>query len=223
MRGLFLKIFAIFWVAQSLIFVISIMLIVRQRFPGPVVSDALDSILLHNAQLAVRAYEANGCIGFSNDPSRYEPSGAALLDQQRRSADASGPGAVVLKQGQSLRIDRAPDDLALGISHQNERVILLVAAEHNGAPNCRRVVDYRQHTVRRAELSVEPNQSPIAARRSGWPVVVEAETGSGFEFDADRMPGIAAAIVADQEMHRLGREVALGQLIEHAMRGRQYR
>jgi two-component system, OmpR family, sensor histidine kinase CpxA len=82
MRGLFLKIFAIFWVAQSLIFVISIMLIVRQRFPGPVVSDALDSILLHNAQLAVRAYEANGCIGFSNDPSRYEPSGAALLDQQ---------------------------------------------------------------------------------------------------------------------------------------------
>src|SRR5262249_57187226 len=101
-------------------------------------------------------------------------------------------------------------------------VILLVAAEHNGAPNCRRMVDYRQHAVRRVELSVEPNQSPIAARRRGWPGVVKVKTGPGFESDTDSMPSILAAIVANQEMHRPGQEVALCQFIEHAMRGGQH-
>jgi two-component system, OmpR family, sensor histidine kinase CpxA len=83
MRGLFLKIFAIFWIAQSLIFIISTALIIRQRFPNPnVVSDALDSNLRHNGQLALNAYQASGCTGFVNNSARYEPSGAALLDQQ---------------------------------------------------------------------------------------------------------------------------------------------
>jgi len=83
MRGLFLKIFVIFWIAQSLIFVISTALIVRQRFPSPdIVSDALDSNLKHDASVALQAYEAGGCTGFANNSARYEPAGATLLDEQ---------------------------------------------------------------------------------------------------------------------------------------------
>lgn len=83
MRGLFLKIFAIFWLAQSLIFVISTALIVRQRFPSPnIVSDALDSNLHYDAALALQAYDTNGCAGFVDNKARHEPSGAALLDLQ---------------------------------------------------------------------------------------------------------------------------------------------
>ncbi|HEY0262901.1 MAG TPA: ATP-binding protein [Granulicella sp.] len=83
MRGLFLKIFTILWLAQSLIFVISTSLIVRQRFPSPnIVSDALDSNLYHNASSALQAYEANGCSGFMDNTKRNEPSGATLLDEQ---------------------------------------------------------------------------------------------------------------------------------------------
>jgi two-component system, OmpR family, sensor histidine kinase CpxA len=83
MRGLFLKIFAIFWIAQSLIFVISTALIVRQRFPSPnIVSDALDSNLRHNATVAFQAYESGGCAAFANNAARYEPSGATLLDER---------------------------------------------------------------------------------------------------------------------------------------------
>ena len=80
MRGLFLKIFAIFWLAQSLIFVISTALIVSQRFPGPgILSEALDSNLQHNAALAFHDFEAGGCPSFASNETRLEPSGAALL------------------------------------------------------------------------------------------------------------------------------------------------
>jgi two-component system sensor histidine kinase CpxA len=83
MRGLFLKIFGILWLAQSLIFVISTSLIVRQRFPSPnILSDALDSNLEHDAVVAFHAYELDGCAGFANNQERHEPAGAALLDEQ---------------------------------------------------------------------------------------------------------------------------------------------
>jgi len=85
MRGLFLKIFGILWLAQSLIFIISTTLIVRQRFPSPnLVSDALDNNLRNDAALALRAYEAQGCTGFANNTARNEPSGASLLDEHGR-------------------------------------------------------------------------------------------------------------------------------------------
>jgi two-component system sensor histidine kinase CpxA len=82
MRGLFFKIFAIFWLAQSLIFVISTTLIVRQRFASPnTLSDALDSNLQHNGDAGLRSYEAGGCVGFAQNAARHEPSGAMLLTQ----------------------------------------------------------------------------------------------------------------------------------------------
>jgi two-component system sensor histidine kinase CpxA len=80
MRGLFFKIFAIFWLAQSMIYVISTALIVSQRFPNHnTVGDALDSHFRNDARLALDAYEAGGCIGFNNNAARNEPAGAALL------------------------------------------------------------------------------------------------------------------------------------------------
>ncbi|HEY4357510.1 MAG TPA: ATP-binding protein [Acidobacteriaceae bacterium] len=81
MRGLFLKIFVIFWLAQTLIFGISVALIVRQRFPGPgIVSDALDSNLKHDAEVALRVWNSGGCAAFADNTARHEPSGSALLD-----------------------------------------------------------------------------------------------------------------------------------------------
>jgi two-component system sensor histidine kinase CpxA len=62
MRGLFFKVFIIFWIAQSLIFVISTALIVRHHFESPdVMFDALNSSLQHDGRGAANAYEAGGC------------------------------------------------------------------------------------------------------------------------------------------------------------------
>ncbi len=62
MRGLFFKVFIIFWIAQSLIFVISTLLIVRRHFDGPEAQfDMLDSSLLRDAEGAAAAWEKGGC------------------------------------------------------------------------------------------------------------------------------------------------------------------
>jgi two-component system sensor histidine kinase CpxA len=85
MRGLFLRIFAAFFIAQSLIFVITTSLILREHFPvGGQIFDALDVNLLHDASIAIRAYEGGGCPAFSNNGERSEPSGAALLTEDGR-------------------------------------------------------------------------------------------------------------------------------------------
>ena len=62
MRSLFFKIFIIFWIAQSLIFVISTALIVRRHFEGPQATfDFLTSSLRTDAMHATQAYETGGC------------------------------------------------------------------------------------------------------------------------------------------------------------------
>ena len=62
MRSLFLKVFTIFWIAQSLIFIISTALIVRHHFEGPEATfDALASSMRANASIAVHSYERGGC------------------------------------------------------------------------------------------------------------------------------------------------------------------
>ncbi len=51
MRGLFFKVFVVLWIAQSLIFVISTVLIVRHHFDSPAVFfDALNSSLRNEAE-----------------------------------------------------------------------------------------------------------------------------------------------------------------------------
>jgi two-component system sensor histidine kinase CpxA len=65
MRGLFFKIFAIFWVAQSLIFVITTALILSHHWPSPeVVYDTLFKSLQLEAVQSVQAFETGGCSAF---------------------------------------------------------------------------------------------------------------------------------------------------------------
>jgi len=62
MRGLFFKVFIILWIAQSLIFVISTALILRQHWDSPVVAfDALYSSLRNEARESAATYETGGC------------------------------------------------------------------------------------------------------------------------------------------------------------------
>jgi two-component system sensor histidine kinase CpxA len=62
MRGLFFKIFIIFWIAQSLTFVISTALIVRHHFESPdVLFDTMYGGLHLNARDTAAAYEQGGC------------------------------------------------------------------------------------------------------------------------------------------------------------------
>ena len=64
MRGLFTKIFLGFWIAQSVTFFISTMLIVRHRFARPnEMMEVLNSTLPSAAAAAANAYEASGCSG----------------------------------------------------------------------------------------------------------------------------------------------------------------
>jgi two-component system sensor histidine kinase CpxA len=64
MRGLFFKVFVIFWIAQSLIYVISTAFIVRRHFVGPdVLYDTMASNMQANAKRASYFYDNRGCDG----------------------------------------------------------------------------------------------------------------------------------------------------------------
>ena len=62
MRSLFFKIFIIFWIAQSLIFVISTALIVRHRVPHPefILNVLFDEVRYESSE-ATTAFESGGC------------------------------------------------------------------------------------------------------------------------------------------------------------------
>ena len=66
MRGLFFKIFIIFWIAQSLIFVISTAFILSHRYPRPnFMLDPAFNNLTANALEGSNKFEAGGCAGFT--------------------------------------------------------------------------------------------------------------------------------------------------------------
>jgi hypothetical protein len=66
MRGLFFKIFIIFWIAQSLIFVISTAFILAHRYPRPnFLLDPAFNNLTANATEGANRFEAGGCAGFT--------------------------------------------------------------------------------------------------------------------------------------------------------------
>ena len=75
MRSLFLKIFVILWIAQSLIFVISTALILRKHFPNP---HALFDIAYNNLQSrgkeSVSEFEKGGCDAFLDDAAAHNQS-----------------------------------------------------------------------------------------------------------------------------------------------------
>lgn len=81
MRGLFFKIFVIFWIAQSLIFIISTALIVQHRFPGPdALMDSLFSILVDQGRESVDAFESGGCGSLNAYEAKHGQS-TALTDE----------------------------------------------------------------------------------------------------------------------------------------------
>jgi len=65
MRGLFFKIFAIFWIAQTLIFLISTALILQRRRPSPrIVFESMSDVLRIEAEESLHAYQSGGCAAF---------------------------------------------------------------------------------------------------------------------------------------------------------------
>lgn len=98
MRSLFLKIFIIFWIAESLIFVISTALILNRRFPGPApfLGPAYNALRGESAH-AIADYEAHGCTGLLQS-ARERKATEALADAKGnmlcQSDGFSGPQAA---------------------------------------------------------------------------------------------------------------------------------
>src|SRR3954464_4998862 len=94
MRGLFFKIFVIFWIAQSLIFVISTAVIINRRSPRPdfLFSAIFDSIRDESSQAALM-FESGGCAEM-NAVRRPPGKSVALEDETGRVLCGSSIPAV---------------------------------------------------------------------------------------------------------------------------------
>jgi two-component system, OmpR family, sensor histidine kinase CpxA len=107
MRGLFFKIFAIFWIAQSLIFLITTALILRHRKPSPRVwFDTLSDSLRNEAKESLKAYQSGGCSAFGT----Y----AAAYNQTLTLEDANGQtlcGSVVQPLPDQKRNPGSPEEV----------------------------------------------------------------------------------------------------------------
>ena len=90
MRSLFFKIFIIFWIAQTLIFLISTALILARRFPRPAsMLDPAFSSLRAEAAEALQSFDANGCPGFDSFAQQHR--GAfALVDENGKTVCGNG-------------------------------------------------------------------------------------------------------------------------------------
>jgi len=113
MRGLFFKIFIIFWIAQSLIFVISTALIVRRHFsesPPDVLSDALYSSLQVNARQAAGAYEAGGCAALAT----YGASLAQTIALEDAAEQRLCPAPSMAEPGKSAAMPTRPIGIQVG-------------------------------------------------------------------------------------------------------------
>lgn len=90
MRSLFFKIFIIFWIAQTLIFVISTALILARRFPRPAsMLDPAFSSLRAEAAEALQRFDASGCSGFDSFTQQHRGE-FALVDENGRTVCGNG-------------------------------------------------------------------------------------------------------------------------------------
>ena len=89
MRSLFFKIFIIFWIAQSLIFVISTSLILSRRIPRPVFLSPIFEDFRTDSLNAVSAFESSGCPGLI-EYARTRHYGVALKDEAGHTLCSSG-------------------------------------------------------------------------------------------------------------------------------------
>jgi two-component system, OmpR family, sensor histidine kinase CpxA len=110
MRSLFFKIFIIFWIAQSLIFVISTALIIRHRVPHPeFVLNALFNDVQYESSQATSAFESGGCAALDAAVQTRENSfaledqyGNALCPSAVRLAVSYGTGSVTEAGGKQV-------------------------------------------------------------------------------------------------------------------------
>ena len=94
MRGLFFKIFIIFWIAQSLIFVISTAFILAHRFPRPnFMLDPAFNNLSANALEGANRFEAGGCAAF-NAYAQQRNESLALADTHGKILCGQAPVAL---------------------------------------------------------------------------------------------------------------------------------
>jgi two-component system sensor histidine kinase CpxA len=116
MRGLFTKIFLGFWIAQSLTFVITTMLILQHRWVRPnETMEVLDTTLPIAAVAAANAYETAGCSGLreyaatlrqtlylADRPNHLlcEPGGAPLV-ADAFTAPNKRPGVIAISVGET--------------------------------------------------------------------------------------------------------------------------
>jgi two-component system, OmpR family, sensor histidine kinase CpxA len=90
MRRLFFKIFIIFWIAQTLIFLISTALILARRFPRPAsMLDPAFSSLRAEAAEALQSFDAGGCSGFDSFAQQH-PGAFALVDENGKTVCGNG-------------------------------------------------------------------------------------------------------------------------------------
>src|SRR5271156_1012091 len=117
MRGLFTKIFLGFWIAQSLTFVITTMLIVQHRWVRPnETMEVLNTTLPMAASAAANAYETAGCSGLRD----Y----AASLRQNLYLADPPDhllcePGGAPLVAGAFTAPNKRPGVFAISVGETN--------------------------------------------------------------------------------------------------------
>ncbi len=142
MRGLFFKVFIIFWIAQSMIFVISTALIVRRHFDRPDVAfDALFSILDHDAGTAVAAYETGGCAAFQTFASNIAQTVALQSGTGENLCNPSGMQAPQASRDQKParifggQIGRQYVWRVPAASQAGKQYIFLMSRPHNRPPD----------------------------------------------------------------------------------------
>jgi two-component system sensor histidine kinase CpxA len=140
MRGLFFKIFIIFWIAQSLIFVISTGFILAHRFPrSNFLLDPAFNNLRANAVEAANRFEAGGCGGFNayaqqrhEDLALAETNGTIMCGQMPAgiTAPAGSSGTVQARQAGEVTVWSAPAGSASGKNYLFIAVVPIHGEQH---------------------------------------------------------------------------------------------
>ena len=137
MRSLFFKIFIIFWIAQSLIFVITTAFILSRRFPRPAsMLDPAFTSLHYESTLALKAFDSHGCQGFNafakerNEVlSLVDPNGQTVCGEAGLSTTAQvASGAEIY--GRQLGKDTLWTFPVTSASGRMFRFVVLVPARH---------------------------------------------------------------------------------------------
>lgn len=140
MRGLFFKIFIIFWIAQSLIFVISTAFILSHRFPRPnFMLDPAFNNLNANAVEGAKRFESGGCTAF-NEFARQRHETLALADEKGSILCGQAPplavdlpesgGAIRARKSGSVTVWSAPATSASGKSYLFIAVVPVHQEQH---------------------------------------------------------------------------------------------